>query len=59
MKHVDFGKLGEAVTFAVHENLYVAVFWKTDLMVTYTEIHFLLYTKVTLMHYSGTPSIWD
>ena len=32
----------------------VTVFWKTDLMVTNTKIHFSLYRNVTLMHYPET-----
>ena len=35
----------------------VTVFWKTNLVVTNTEIHFCLYTKVTLMHHLEIPSI--
>ena len=41
--------------------IYVTAFWKIDLIVTNTEIHFCpyvyMYMEVTLMHYPETPRI--
>ena len=42
---------------AAYRILYVTVFWKTNLLVTNTEIHFCLCMEVTLMHYPERPSI--